>query len=115
VKTGGGQSVPAPGREMSGYKRALVERRPMSEPERVWLVEREYSDKGLVTLVYATTGGERAITQQRSQQMLTRMDVTAATDVEPDRLEPVEDDDRRERYAHEAQRMAERHDPEEAV
>lgn len=87
----------------------------MTETEQVWLVEREYSDKGLVTLVYATTDGERAITQQRSQQMLTRMDVTAADDVELERLEPVEDADLRERYGHEATRMAEKHDPDAAV
>jgi len=87
----------------------------MTETEQVWLVEREYSDKGLVTLVYATTDGERSITQQRSSQMLSRQDVTAATEVEPDRLEPVEADDLQERYANEATRMTDRHDPDDAV
>ncbi|PSP79023.1 hypothetical protein BRC81_06000 [Halobacteriales archaeon QS_1_68_20] len=79
---------------------------------RCWLVEREYTDKGLVTLVYATTGGDRKLVEQRAANRL--RDVTAARDVEPDRLEPTEDDER-ERYASEAQRMADRHDPDETV
>ena len=48
------------------------------EGVRCWLVEREYTDKGLVTLVYAEPGGERAATMQRSSNMLARTDVTAA-------------------------------------
>ena len=87
----------------------------MDDTERVWLVEREYSDKGLVTLVYATPDGERAVTKQRSAQMLTRTDVTAAEDVESASLDAVEDEDLRERYAMEASRMAEAHDPDDAV
>lgn len=87
----------------------------MSEPVRVWLVERDYSDKGLVTLVYATPDGERAVTKQRSQQMLTRMDVTAAEDVDPATLDPVEDEELRDRYAGEATRMQDSRDPDEAV
>ncbi|MFB6142672.1 MAG: hypothetical protein ABEJ30_04945 [Halorientalis sp.] len=82
---------------------------------RVWLVERDYNDKGLVTLVYATPDGERAVQQNRSSRMLSRQGVTAATTLDGDRLSPVEDADRRERYAHEATRMAERHAPDEEV
>jgi hypothetical protein len=87
----------------------------MSEAVRVWLVERDYSDKGLVTIVYATPDGDRAVTKQRSEQMLTRTDVTAAETVDPDTLEAVEDDDLRERYAAEATRMRDSHDPDDAV
>lgn len=87
----------------------------MSEDERVWLVERSYSDKGLVTLVYATTDGERHVRMQRSANMLQSRDVTAATTVDPDRLVPVSDPGERERYAGEARRMAGRHDPDDAV
>jgi hypothetical protein len=83
--------------------------------ERVWLVERSYSDKGLVTLVYATTDGERRLRMQRSANMLQSTDVTAATDVDPDRLTAVSDPADRDRYAMEAERMRERHDPDEAV
>jgi hypothetical protein len=87
----------------------------MAAGERVWLVERDYSDKGLVTIVYATPDGDRAITKQRSEQMLARMDVTAAETVDPDSLEVVADHDLRERYAAEAQRMRDSRDPDEAV
>lgn len=87
----------------------------MGDSERVWLVERNYTDKGLVTLVYATSDGERHLRMQRSATMLQSADVTAAVEAEPDRLMAVEDSDLRERYASEAARMRERHDPDEAV
>lgn len=87
----------------------------MTATERVWLVDRTYSDKGLVTLVYATAEGDRYLQRQLSEQMLTRTDVTAGMDVEPDRLEPVVDDEERERFAAETARVADRHDPGDAV
>jgi len=87
----------------------------MSESERVWLVERSYSDKGLVTLIYATSDGERHLRMQRSSTMLQSTDVTAAVDAEVDRLLPVEDEATRDRYAAEAERMRDRHDPDDAV
>ncbi len=87
----------------------------MEETERAWLVERTYTDKGMVTLVYATTDGERYLQRQLSEQMLARTDVTAGTDVEPNRLQSVEDADRRERFEAEASRMATDHDPEDPV
>lgn len=83
--------------------------------ETVWLVDRTYSDKGLVNLVYATVDGERYLRRQLSEQMLTRTDVTAGMDVEVDRLEPVQDEDERERFAAEARRMTAEHDPGDAV
>jgi hypothetical protein len=100
---------------MNGYKPSLVEATGMAGTEQCWLVEREYSDKGLITLVYATPDGSQSITQQRSSQMLNNVDITAAIEVEPERLTPVEDADTRERYADEVERMADRHDPDEAV
>jgi hypothetical protein len=81
---------------------------------RVWLVAREYEHEDMVTLVYATPDGERAVFQQRSTQMLFDSTVTAGLDVETDRLEAVDPEDR-ERYATEADRMAEKHDPDEEV
>lgn len=83
------------------------------DPVRAWLVEREFTDKGLVTLVYATADGERKLVEQRAANQLE--DVTAATDVDPDRLAPTEDAAERERFADEAARMADRHDPDERV
>ena len=82
---------------------------------RCWLVERDYWDKDLVTLVYATPDGERTLTSQRSSNMLVHKPVTAAQDVPEADLEPVTDAAERERYAAEAERMREQHDPEDTV
>ncbi len=86
----------------------------MSGTERVWLVDRTYSDKGMVSLVYATVEGDRYLRRQLSEQMLTRTDVTAGMDVDPDRLRPVGDEER-DRFAAEAARIADRHDVEDVV
>jgi len=80
--------------------------------ERVWLVFREYTDKGLLSLTYATTDGEHVHHKQRS---LNAGDPTAAVDVDADDLQPVEDPDDVERYGDEAARMAEEHDPDDTV
>lgn len=82
---------------------------------RCWLVERDYDDKGLVRLVYATPGGDRRLVQERSAAMLGRVDVTAAVDVDADRLVPVDDPDTRDRYSAEVDRMQTRHEPDEPV
>ena len=82
--------------------------------EQCWLVERDFYDEDLVTLVYATPDGRRHITQQRSQALLMQGQVTAAISVEADRLEPTPEEDR-DRYASEASRMAETYDPDEEV
>jgi hypothetical protein len=81
----------------------------------VWLVERDYDDRNLVTLVYATPDGERYQRHERSAHLLSRQGVTAATDAAPDDLEPVDDETTRERYAEEVERMRERHDPDDSV
>ena len=80
-----------------------------------WLVERTFDDKGMVRLVYATPDGSRRLLRERSAAQLGQYDVTAGTDADEDRLEPVEDADRRDRYAAEAERMADRHDPGDTV
>lgn len=86
-----------------------------ADPVRCWLVERTYDDKGLVRLVYATPDGERAVTNERSAQLLARQPATAATDVAPQKLEPVADPVTREQYATEVDRMRDRHDPTDEV
>ncbi|WP_276273202.1 hypothetical protein [Haloarcula litorea] len=90
--------------------------RAAEEPVRCWLVERSsYGDERMVTLVYATTDGERHLRKQLSTNLLMKKRVTAAVDAEPERLEPVHDDEERDRYATEARRMADRHGPDEEV
>lgn len=83
------------------------------EGVRVWLVEREYTDKGMVSLAYATPDGARAWHRQLSATALSG-GVRAARTVDPGRLTTVEGDDR-ERYASEATRVATRRDPDEVV
>jgi hypothetical protein len=81
---------------------------------RCWLVERDSHQENLVTLVYATTDGERHRTKQLSFRLLQRRETTAARDVPVEKLAatPAED---RDRYATQATAMAERHDPDDPV
>jgi hypothetical protein len=106
---------PTRGGPLEAHNTTPPEADPMTDADTVWLVERDYTDKGLVTIVYATTDGSRHVRMQRSSNMLQSSEVTAAIEAETDRLVPTEDADARERYAQEAQRMAERHDPDDAV
>ena len=88
------------------------------EAVRVWLVERTYSDdeQNIIILVYATPDGRRYYRKERALTSSTDVrETTAAVDVSPDNLGTVEDDEEHERYATEAARMAEEHDPDEAV
>jgi len=81
---------------------------------RTWLVERSYDSRDLVTLVYATPDGERAVTRELSSTMLDRTAVTAARDVDPDDLAPAQASEQ-ERYRKEAERVRENNDPDDEV
>ncbi len=84
--------------------------------ETVWLVERSYGhDEDLVTLVYATTDGSLHNKKQLSHNMLYGKTITAAKELPAENLEAVTDADDQERYATEAARMVEKHDPDDAV
>lgn len=87
----------------------------MTETVQCWLVERDYWDKNLVTLVYATPDGERAQTSQRSTTMLRQTPPTAATDVPVEDLEPVTERDERERYRNEVERVRSQFDPDDEI
>ncbi|MDG5777959.1 hypothetical protein VB773_05190 [Haloarculaceae archaeon H-GB2-1] len=82
---------------------------------RCWLVERDYWDEDLVTLVYATPDGERAHHRQLSSALLQKTSVTAAREIDDDDLNAVEDAETRERYAAEAERMARKYEPSDDV
>lgn len=83
---------------------------------RCWLVERDFDSRNIVTLVYATPDGSRYQQRERSGQSLqTGGTVTAAVDVPEDELEPVDDEETRERYATEAERTAEQYEPEDPI
>ena len=87
----------------------------MTDTERLWMVERTYTDRDLVVLIYATPDGERRLRKELSSTMLDRTTVTAAVDADPPDLEPVEDEATRERYATEVERVREDHDPDDPI
>ena len=93
----------------------------MTEKEdevRVWLVERTYSDdeQNLIILVYATEDGRRYMRKERALTSFEdARDTEAALDVDAKRLAEVRDSETRERYAKEARRMAEKHEPDDSV
>jgi len=85
---------------------------------RVWLVERTYSDdeQNLIVLTYATPDGRRYYRKERALTSFTDVrDTTAAVDADPDNLGAVDDPDLRERYAAEARRMRDDHDPDDVI
>ncbi|WP_435346271.1 hypothetical protein [Haloarchaeobius sp. HRN-SO-5] len=91
-----------------------------SESVRVWMVERTYSadSPNILVIVYATPDGSRYLQKEWAFNRFGTgrvPEVTAAKTVPVDDLVPVEDAETRTRYASEAERMAERHDPGDAV
>ncbi|MFC6960646.1 hypothetical protein [Halocatena marina] len=86
----------------------------MDNEVRLWMVERTYDTRNLITLIYATTDGERYYQKELSSSLLSRTTVTAAIEVADEDLEPTSDDTR-QRYAEEATRMAEKHAPDDEV
>ncbi|QLG48355.1 hypothetical protein [Natrinema halophilum] len=85
----------------------------------VWLVERTYSDDelNLIILVYATEDGRRYHRRERALTSFSgpARETSAGLVVSPADVGTVDDPDTRERYAEEASRMAERHDPNDSV
>lgn len=82
---------------------------------RVWLVERGYNNRDLIVLKYATPDGERVFRTELAAQVVDADTATAAREVPTDDLATVDDPEVRDRYAAEAARMAEKHDPDEPV
>jgi hypothetical protein len=86
-----------------------------SDSVRVWLVERGYNNRDLITLKYAPPEGDRIFRKELASQAVDLDSVTAAKDVSPTNLESVDDSELQQRYADEATRMAEEHDPEDTI
>ncbi|MFC5972357.1 hypothetical protein ACFPYI_13530 [Halomarina salina] len=86
---------------------------------RVWLVERTYSDdeQNLIILTYATPDGERDFRKERALTSFSGpgRETTAALDVSPSNLGTVSDEETRERYATEVERLRETHAPDDSV
>ncbi|SDR26930.1 hypothetical protein [Natronobacterium texcoconense] len=87
----------------------------MTEKIRCWLVERDYDDKGLVTLAYATEDGEYVYRRELAASAATGSKVTAAKSIEENQLERVDDEETRERYVTEVERTSQRYDPNEPI
>jgi hypothetical protein len=83
----------------------------------VWLVWREYDDRNLVTLRYATPDGERVYERQQSASVMRgrNVEVTAAREVDAAALQPVDDSERVERYAAEVTRVRDEYDPDDPI
>ena len=88
------------------------------ETVRAWLVERTYSDdeQNLIILTYATPDGEQYFRKERALTSFSDVrETTAAVDADPDNLGSVDDPDLQTQYEAEATRMAEKHDPDDAI
>ncbi len=89
------------------------------ETVRVWLVERTYSDdeQNLIILTYATLDGTQSFRKERALTSFTGEErgTTAAVEVSPTNLSDVADDETRRRYATEAKRIADAHDPDDTL
>lgn len=85
---------------------------------RVWLVERTYSDdeQNMIILTYATKDGQQYFRKERALTSFNDVrDTTAAVSVAAKNLGTVENPRRRDRYATEATRMANKHDPDDVI
>ena len=84
------------------------------ETVRVWLVERTYGDdeQNIIILTYATPDGRRDFRKERALTSFTgdHRETPVSVAVDPDNLGSV-DAETRERYATEAERMREKHEP----
>lgn len=85
------------------------------ETVQVWLVERTYGDdeQNMIILTYATPDGRRDYRKERALTSFTGPDreTPVAMQVDEDNLGTVDDEETRERYATEVERMVEKHDP----
>lgn len=90
---------------------------PGDEDVQCWLVERTYTDRGLIDLVYATPAGDRVRRKQISATIMRQRgtEATAATTVAAADLEPVDDAETRERYRTEVERVRGQYDPDDEL
>ncbi len=86
-----------------------------SDMTQLWLVERSYDDRNLISFVYATVDGQYQLRKELSMTLLQqRGPQTAAIEVDESELSTVDESDR-ERYATEAKKMAADHEPDDEI
>jgi outer membrane biogenesis lipoprotein LolB len=82
---------------------------------RLWLVERSYDDRDLVSFTYATVDGTQQLRKQLSMALLRqRGPTTAAIEVDDEELSAVDESDRAQ-FAAEAEKMQSKHDPDDEI
>ena len=83
---------------------------------RLWLVERDYDDRNLISFVYASADGRTQLRKELSLTLLRQRGepMTAAVDVDDEETSAVDPPDR-ERYATEATKMREQHAPDDPI
>jgi len=82
---------------------------------RLWLVERSYDDRNLISFVYATTDGQYQLRKELSMTLLQqRGPQTAAIEAEESELSRVDESDQ-ERFKTEAEKMADKHEPDDEI
>lgn len=90
----------------------------MDDMERVWLVERTYSDdeQNLIILTYATMDGRYEFRKEWAVTSFSGSDqeTSASLLVERNNLATV-DDDTQQQYSDEVTRMKQKHDPSDSV
>lgn len=90
----------------------------MKPTKQVWLVERTYSDdeQNLIILTYATLDGKQYYRKERALTSFTdTRSTTAAVTVSTDNLGNTANPNLEERYKAEAQRMKNKHDPDDEI
>ena len=81
----------------------------------LWLVERSYDDRNLISFVYATVDGQHQLRKELSMTLLRqRGPQTAAIEADESDLSAVDKSDQ-QRYATEARKMAAEHDPDDEI
>ncbi|TQQ83791.1 hypothetical protein EGH24_03140 [Halonotius terrestris] len=84
---------------------------------RLWLVERSYDDRNLISFVYATTDGTKQLRKELSATLLQQRSdpITAAIDIDDEDELAAVDPDNQEQYATEAQSVAADYEPDEPI
>lgn len=91
----------------------------MTDCVRVWLVERTYSDdeQNIIILTYATPDGERDFRKERALPSFSGVgrETKVSLEVDTSNLGFVDDEEIRERYTNEVERVRERHESDDTV
>lgn len=86
----------------------------MSEPRRLWLVDRSFDDGRIITVTYATMEGDATLTKQYNLPSISD-GVPVSLEAQSDELTHIEDEKQRTMYRDEAERVRSQHTPDDRV